>query len=157
MSRMTLKIAGPIAGETFDQLLHLLASDARVLGLVWEGGEISNTAKSALDRLFPYLLIQEKTRRWPGTEIANGFTPADRWLYSFNGRVADVLADIEDNLFHWQNPALPQDLHLLDAGGNPILGSTTTEGDAWLSMSKSRWDSIAAVWPALNSLRIIEE
>lgn len=53
-----------------------------------------------------------------------------------------------------QKHALPYDLHLADAGGQTIMGSITSEDDAWVEMSKPEWRELVRGTRRLRRIRV---
>ena len=71
------------------------------------------------------LLSRGETRAWPGVEVPD------------DADVAQALYDHCPEMLGWQKYGLPDDLHLTDADGHMILGSITSEDDAWVTGSKA--------------------
>jgi len=57
--------------------------------------------------------------------------------------------DIEEDLYAWVNPSLPDDPHLLRSDGSTWFASTTTEEVSWFDLSSSELETIRQDWPTL--------
>lgn len=74
------------------------------------------------------------------------------YIYRFGPSVKGVLESVANGLFDWQNPNLPDDLHLLRANGSTWLGCTAHENSAWLELTESEHSFIEARAPELAAV-----
>lgn len=145
--RRTYDIPAEICTRSYRDLLQTTAALAAVAGLIVRSDAISLSrhAQSVVEQLEPYLVGMEKTDKWPGTQLVGG-SVSTRSLYRVTSESLDILAQSSPSLFHWVNPDLPEDLHLLRSDLSPVLGSVAQEGDAWLELSgeeAKQWRSMA--------------
>lgn len=101
----------------------------------------SRSALHLIDSLAPDLLGTAQVREWPGN-LMLGPGVMDLYRYRAVPEVFDRLLAAGPKIFDWVSPALPGDLHMVNADGGPVLGSIAQEKDAWVTLKKNE----AAAW-----------
>lgn len=151
---MTLTIGTPVEGEVFLELLTALTDRASILGLVTPLGRLDQRSDNLLAQLAPYRLESTIARSWPGSQVPDWADPSVVHKFIYNESVVQILFRSCQGLFRWQELALPVNLHLLDQSGEVVLGSTTSEDDAWLDVSLDSWLAIAESRPSLSTISV---
>jgi hypothetical protein len=114
-------------------LLRASVGIASELGLVLQSPRVRlrPAGTRLLAQLAPYHIRSEEIVEWPGTRNLGGFRSL-RHLYRADAGAVEAVIATCGQLYAWENPELPEDIHLLRADGSVLMGSTTQERDAWL-------------------------
>lgn len=134
-------------GARYDRVLELGLAHSATLGvIVQKWRTYPPNAVGVLERLDPYMIDTKDVDRWPGTRMARGYVEQLR-LYRYDGAVKEILVSVARSLYEWQNPGLPDDLHLLRQDESVWLGSIAHEGEAWLELSPAEYADLGSVAP----------
>jgi hypothetical protein len=71
------------------------------------------------------------------------------YLYRLTSESSDLLKDAATGLYAWQEPDLPEDLHLLRADGTTWLGSVAHHRDGWLEVDGEEYRQVMESIPEL--------
>lgn len=154
---MTLTFRDDVRGPAFLELLLTMTSRARTAGLVVDYSAPSESAVALLSVLDGKLLSREESRTWPGVEVPDDAEPSTVLTFRYDQAVARALHEACPAIFGWQKRGLPCDLHLSDAEGRTVLGSSTSEGDAWVEMHMADWRRLAAGTRWLRRIRVRDD
>lgn len=158
---VTVTFRRDVRGAAFLELLEVMVGKATTVGLVAPPYELtdghSEATRSLLATLDGALVRRAETRAWPGSLVPD-WAPASVLLtFRYDAEVARTLHDHCPELLGWQKHALPCDLHLTDADGHTIMGSITSEDDAWVAMSKAEWRDMVRGTRRLRWIRVRED
>ena len=141
---MTLTFLREPRGPAFRELLGVLVGRATTVGLLISRGDTSAQGQRLFEALAGKALGSSETRSWPGSEIPKWASPRRQHIFHFDDEAADVLFAHCPDLSGWQYRALPDDLHLVAADGSVVLGSITSEDDAWVELPRDSWTALVA-------------
>lgn len=137
--------------EVLRQLIHAIAQHSSIVVMVVRDDlGLSETGRSLLARLRPYLEEENRGSSWPGTALLNEEATISR--FSLSGEVVDELIAAANGLYAWQQPMLPEDLAFLRDDATPILASICHEQDAYLDVSEEEYQSLTASVPGLREI-----
>jgi hypothetical protein len=140
---VTVTFRRDVRGAAFLELLEVMAGRATTAGLVASPFELtdglSEATRSLLSTLDGALLSRDEVRAWPGVEVPDWAAASVLLTFRYDTEVARALYDHCPKLLGWQEYGLPHDLHFTDADGRTILGSISSEDDAWVTVSKEEW------------------
>jgi hypothetical protein len=135
-------------GTVYHALLeHALGPCSAFLVVVRASSALSDSGRSVMRDLEPFLLTGEESSTWPGTELI-GHT-AHVFTYRLTAESVDVLKRASSRLFAWEQPQLPADLCLLRSPTDAWLTTIAREQDAWFHIS---WDEREALVKAVRGL-----
>jgi hypothetical protein len=135
-------VAGP-RGKAFQELLGVLVGRAATVGLLTsDRGYTSPQSQRLFAALKAKALATAETRNWPGSQVPDWARPRLLHTFAYDDESAEALFRHCPRLFGWQDRALPDDLHVLAAHGGTVLGSSTSEDDAWVEMSPEEWRAL---------------
>lgn len=149
MPRERLDIFVTPQGKHYAELLWSIAPFAAsfALTVLGRGGDQdAPSATAILQALEPHLLRVTMVSEWPGTRLANGQF-ARKFQYRLSPESMSFLVGAVPNLWGWNGPRRPQDLHFLDPNENLVLGSIASEREAWIELNETdlvRWWSAAS-------------
>lgn len=142
-------------GEMLSALLRASVEIARFFGVIVASQEdrLSYAATRLMTGLQPYLVRVEEVHAWPGSQLMPGHRfKHKQYLYRLDHESVELLAGAVDGLFDWVNPDFPDDPHLLRADESVVMGSITTEDDAWLELSEDELIMLVDAVPGLERL-----
>ena len=117
-------------GQVYRDLLALASEQCESFSLVWRDQLTFGSSAERLESdLKPFLLREERTSKWPGTELLGHMAMVRH--YRLNNETLDHLLSA-GSLFAWRAPSLPEDLALYKPDGKRWLGSIAHEGGAWI-------------------------
>ena len=136
---MSVSFRGPIRAEAFRELLHLLVGRSSHVGLVTPQESMDNRSEALLCALSGVLLEEVEVRSWPGNLVPDWVRPLVLHRYACTVEAVDILFRFCPDLLGWQELALPYDFHALDDRGRVLVGSITSEADAWTDLTVQEW------------------
>ena len=158
---MAVTFRSDVRGAAFLELLQVMVGRASTVRLVASPFELtiglSEATRSLLAGLDGALVSREETRAWPGVRVPDGALSSVLLTFRYDGDVARALYDHCPEMLGWQKHALPCDLHMTDAEGGPVLGSVTSEDDAWVEMPKAQWRALVKGTRRLRWIRVRED
>ncbi|HLC87869.1 MAG TPA: hypothetical protein VJG66_02330 [Patescibacteria group bacterium] len=92
----------------------------------------NDTVNDLLSELAPNLISKKEESSWPGTELIEEV--ATVYKFKLNNETVAMLTNASESLFSWIQPALPEDLCLIRANGDPLLVTISHEHDAFLNI-----------------------
>jgi len=138
-------------GAVYRRLLERAVGRCQVLVLVIRDGlGTSQACRHLVDLLEPYVIAQERSDRWPGTQLF-GHT-AQVLTIRFGAEVAELLMSSADGLFDWRQPDRPEDLSLLRDDERPWLTSISHERYAYFSLTEDELAELVEDVPQLGSI-----
>ena len=138
-------------GEAYYELLQLAKQHCTSFSLVWQDiFRFSDSADNLERTLLPFLIREELTNVWPGTEIRGH--KARVCHYRVTDESVSILADVS-GLYAWLAPEMPEDLAFYAADGSCWLFSIAHEKDAAIMSESISMDEVRAAIPGL-SLRV---
>ena len=140
-------------GVSYRQLIEWVERQANIVGFVIDSSHVDLPARKSLAHFDGALRSDELVTEWPGTrKMGPSPMPAELRRYELTPDVKGYLLTAAAGLFDWDHPALPRDLHFITGDGVVILGSVTTERDAWLDLTEELWQNLAAAAPEASQL-----
>ena len=112
---------------------------------------LSQTIPDFLSLLEQWLISSTLTDRWPGTTLLFG-GKANVHRYRWTSQCQRTLLQYSDGLYDWRQPALPEDLCLIRADGDPWLITIAHEKDAYLKVTDDELSALLDDLPDLSSL-----
>ena len=151
MVRQILRLAQTPSRETYASLLFGLLPFASMCGFIVTSRAEPRSAMEAivLDALDPFLLRIEDVTSWPGTEVKDG-TSSTRYLYRLSKTALEILLNNSSDLYDWQFPFLPADLHLQRDDASTVLGTIAVHRRAWLEFDQ--YD--LRTWKSTNQIEV---
>lgn len=156
------KIAGILKepeGKTYSDLIRFGAQYCSSFSLVWGDQHVSMMqnrgnygAQLIENKLKPYLIKEEYTNKWPGTELLGH--KAKVRFYQFNRETVRILQEVE-SLYNWSWPNKPEDLAFYSKNGKCVLGSIAHEGDSFIYSDEIPLETIKKEIPELE-IKIIK-
>jgi hypothetical protein len=152
MTRKTFDFVMEPEGTVLESLLLWATDLAVTCGFVVRSGFPTNDRAVCLAAdLEPYLKSSQEVISWPGTELTGG-QHAISSEYAFSPPVARILLATERQLYAWVSPELPEDLYLLRANREVLMGSIAHERDAWLEIDDSELKQLENVVPDIRGI-----
>lgn len=140
-------------GKVYHRLLAYLEKNASSFSLVRRDQlDFSASADKLQNALRPFLIRQERTAKWPGSELIGHF--AQVAFYRVTPEAVRVLANAP-GLYTWLSPDYPEDLAFYRSDGTCLLASIAHEKDAWFE-GDVQIHSVRAYVPGLNLKEYIE-
>lgn len=102
---------------------------------------------TAADR---FLRKEDLVQEYPGGISS---IPRRRFLYAFTPEFILLMESVSSGLFEWTRPQLPEDFHLLRSDGSTVLGSVTSEEQAYLRLSDPESLHWLDQWPTSIALQ----
>jgi hypothetical protein len=120
------------------------------LGLlvVRPGMELTEEGRGFLAALRPYVESEERSNRWPGTELYDA--EATLFYFRLEPGSSRLLKAATDHLYGWCHPELPEDLCFLRADREPWLGTIAHEEDGFFNLTEWEMRQLLHALPALR-------
>ncbi|MFH1128882.1 MAG: stage III sporulation protein AH [Candidatus Omnitrophota bacterium] len=135
-------------GDVYSSLLKFALTNCASFSLVWRDQlDFNDSAKNIEEDLKPYLIKEEYTSKWPGTEIFG--SKAKVRYYKINPETIKILEKIS-SLYSWFCPDRPEDLAIYLKSGECWLGSITHEKDAYIYIDKISLEKVKKAIPKLE-------
>lgn len=148
VNRETYTLLGNIGGQFYKDLLRFALEYCDKFVLVIRPTlELSDDAKSALDKLSTFMHSSSEKSEWPGTELLLGTAKVNE--YQFDIKSLDLLLSLSNNIYDWEQPFLPEDLALIRKDGLAFLGSISHEKDAFLNLTEDERKLLKERFPKL--------
>src|SRR5438445_9643198 len=143
------------AGELYRRLVDYMGTRAHSFSLALVRPEFKNPNRlRILDRLKPFQLRLEQTRKWGDTVLAPRHT-----AFLIGYRVAPeslaILRDEASGLYAWHAPDYPDDLSFYRSDRTPLLSSTAHEKEARLTLTSDEHADVVATIPQLVLKRVL--
>lgn len=135
------------SGIDYRRLLDYLARSCASFSLVRRDQLNFNLSADKLDEeLRPFRIRQDRTDKWPGTELMAHFATV-----TFYRVTTDSIAILSKTgaLYKWLSPNYPEDLAFYRADGSCLFASVSHEKDAWFE-GQLVLDDIKAHVPGLK-------
>lgn len=147
----TYSFAEEPTGALYDGLLGIAANQAARVGLIVQKRNNPPAGMHrVLDMLHPYVVKVEDVTEWPGSRLLA--TTQERRVYQLTDPVKRILTQVARGLFDWENPDLPDDLHVMRADDSTWLGSIAHEADAWLELTSAELAEISLKAPSIAAI-----
>ncbi|HET9253051.1 MAG TPA: hypothetical protein VFP58_13140 [Candidatus Eisenbacteria bacterium] len=125
----TLDLVTEPRGQAYAGMLELASEACASFSLVWRDQlSFHASAQAIAADLAPFLVRQERTAEWPGTQLLGHLATVRH--YRLEPESLRVLKTAE-GLYAWHAPELPEDLALYTPDGMAWLTSIAHERDAW--------------------------
>jgi hypothetical protein len=135
-------------GEAYYELLQLAKQHCTSFSLVWQDIFRFNESADNLKRILqPFLIREEHTNIWPGTELL--LHKAQVCHYRLTDESVSILADAS-GLYAWLTPGMPEDLAFYAADDSCWLLSIAHENDAAIISESISSEHIRTAFPALS-------
>jgi len=136
------------AGVVFRGLLAAALDYCSVFGFVIQEDRkhLSPRTFETVERLDTHLLSRTWVTEWPNSKAFFGYR-VRQYLFELSPMLVEAVLDIEEDLYAWVNPGLPDDPHLLRSDGSAWFASTTIEEMSWFDLSSSELEKIRQDWP----------
>lgn len=139
-------------GPAYERLLQCGLDTATFLGFIVQPRRVyPPAALGLLNDLEQHLVEKRLVNEWPGTRLLGSRSEEQR-LYSYDSSAVEVVRGHTQRLFEWQNPELPDDLHLLRYDRSTWLASIAHEDDAWLELTSHEYAQLRTEWPDIAAL-----
>jgi len=138
-------------GQLLQRLLAYAATQSNRVGVVvCEQLPREASLEAALRELEPFLMHDEVTREWPGTQLLGH--DARVFHYRVEAALIEVLSELSDSLYAWRQPELPEDPFLLRPDGSALLTTISHEEDAYLELSRDELSALGAADPQIAAI-----
>lgn len=135
-------------GEAYYELLQLAKQHCTSFSLVWQDiFRFSESADSLERTLQPFLIREEHTNVWPGTEVFGH--KARVCHYRVTDESVSILAEVS-GLYAWLVPMMPEDLAFYAADDSCWLLSIAHEKDAAIMSESISIEEIRVAIPGLS-------
>jgi len=135
-------------GKSYESLLRFGQNNCASFSLVWRDQlEFNESAKEIEEKLKPYLIKEEYTNKWPGTEIYD--SKAKVRFYKFNSETIKILQEAK-SLYNWLSPNMPEDLAFYSKNGKCILESVAHEKDSLIYLEEISFKTMKKEIPELE-------
>jgi hypothetical protein len=135
-------------GEAYRALLHLAKQHCTSFSLVWRDDfTFSESAGNVECSLQTFLIREEHTDEWPGTELLRH--KARVCHYRVTDESVSILAEVP-GLYAWLAPRMPEDLTFYAADGSCWLLSIAHEKDAAIMSESVPIEELRAAIPGLS-------
>ena len=132
-----LRIAEEPRGVNYNALLDYTLGKFPMFLLVFRPEDLSlnNHGEHTKSRLSEFIIREEKSFKWPGTQI---FTDEEATIYYYKIQYGSIhiLKDVAEGLYDWQQPDLLEDLCILRQDETPWLVSIAHESEAYLDITQ---------------------
>lgn len=124
--------------------------------LLVDEGPLTESGKSVLDSVKPYVVEATVSSEWPGTRLLDG---VEAMVYKFvlTRESSEILKGAVNRLYDWKPPWMPEDLCLLRADGSPWLVTEASGASAYFLLSHEEKESLVSRIPMLRLERLDEE
>ena len=120
----------PRLEKEYQDLLEKAEKLSDSFSLVWQDDFTFNQSAKDLEfRLAPYLILEERVSKWPGTELSE--IKATLRKYEVTSDSIEILKII-GGVYNWQSPSYPEDLTFYIAN-DPWFISIAHEHDSWFT------------------------
>jgi len=151
MERSIFTFTNEPRGQLLRRLLGYAAKQSNRVGLVVRDQlPRETTLEVALRQLEPFLIHDEITREWPGTQLL--FHDAQMFHYRAEDALIERLSQLSDSLYAWRQPELPEDPFFLRPDGSAFLTTISHEEDAYLALSCDELSALAAAEPQIAAV-----
>lgn len=134
--------------ETYKALLSFAVSRCESFSLIWRYRLSSkNVTDNILNSLGPFLVTEEETREWPGTQLLKA--KATIRHYQCTPEVLPILYSI-NGLYQWLHPKYPEDLVFYLKNGESWLTSISHERESWISDTSLTAEELLRAIPTLR-------
>ena len=99
--------------------------------IIREEEKVSKNVDDLLEALKDYHIKSSEVSEWPGTQLL--WDKANIHFFHLNNISAHLLYSMEDNLFNWLHPDLPEDF-IFYKDNKPVFISITHEKDAYFDL-----------------------
>jgi hypothetical protein len=138
------------SGQPYYELLRVALGYAAELRFVtYDKHRATEPTRDLMFSLQPWFIGSVQSNEWPGTRDLGGESPRLSEYRYEAGSLAAVLERTQA-LADWGG-YLPVDPHLLRADGSVWMGSTTSEEDAWLTLTDDEHRELMAN-PVISTL-----
>lgn len=110
--------------------------------------ELTEEGLSFLASLRPFVESEERSDRWPGTELL--WDEATLFYFRLEPGSARLLKAATDHLYGWCHPELPEDLCFLRADREPWLGTIAHEEDGFFQLTEWEMRQLRHALPGLR-------
>jgi hypothetical protein len=86
-------------------------------------------------------------KEWPGTILHTD--EATIYMHNASPALGEKMLEITTRLFEWIHPEAPEDPCFLRENGEPVLVTTSHEGDAYMMLSEAEFSEIERLLPDL--------
>jgi len=151
MKKQTYSLTSDLSGPLYAALLDAALTDCRFVVLTmppryW----VRRPTRKILKQLKPYLLEDVWT-----DNAASAVQMGERihqYRYSFNARSAQILKDVSDSLFAWQQPHRPENLSLRRADFSYWLVTVGRQQSGWFTLTELEWQHLREVVPQIEAV-----
>lgn len=147
MSIHTLNLRSSLTPQDYADLVEFAGGISEYIGWV-VGDNPSRAVQAFLQEMATHVAETRKVSRWPGSERAGG--SVTQHLFRANPSTVALAQHYGCSFSDWQQPTLPQDLHFLRADGTVVLGSISSEADAWLELHDDELARLVSRRPGLR-------
>lgn len=134
----------------YSNLLKFLFQRASLCGVVVQANcASSESAKSFLASVRPYLVDERVQASWPGTELRGGTTALVQY-YAVEWSVLEAMYTAADRLYEWLSPTLPEDPAFYRSDGTVLMGTVSHERDAFLNLTHAEVSELMESAPQLS-------
>jgi hypothetical protein len=150
MNRNIFNIVKEPRGELYRNLIEAAANQTTSAYLIVRASiKLHPSGRAALERLASHASGSHMVRAWPGTTLL-GSEQAQMTEYRMNGALAQLIGELADGLFDWQQPDLPEDIGFLRGDGSVWLATTTHEHDAYFELTPDEFGILNRLVPRLS-------
>ena len=115
---------------TYKELLDYAAQNADSFSLVWRNMAFDQSAFDLLDELSPWLISDNSSHKWPGTELFSDKARVKK--YEVNEKTMQILS-VVSSVYDWIAPKYPEDLAFYK-NNKAIFASVAHEGESWFTI-----------------------
>ena len=148
----TIDIHSDPRDSVYDALLDYLGRKCQTFSLVWnEDFEFSKSAKEVREKLHPFLVREEVTDEWPGTQLIAHMAIVRH--YQVKQESLLILKAQTSSLYSWLRwppNELPEDLAFYSAKGECVFGSISHEEDSWIAHNFASAAELIREVPGIN-------
>jgi len=148
MTKKDVAIISEPKENVYSDLLKFALNNCVSFSLVWRDQlKFNNSAKEIEENLKPYLIKEEYTSKWPGTEIFK--SKAKVRYYKINQETIKIL-ESADSLYNWLCPDRPEDLAIYLKNNNCWLESIAHEKESYIYIDEIPIEKIKEEIPKLE-------
>jgi len=137
--------------DVYRGLLSLGSAKCSMATLVLRDQHRSSNQTRILHLLDPFLREVRFVEEWPGTQLIGH--KAELREYLVTSKLVEVLSNVADRLYAWQEPDHPEDLCLFRSSGQVWLASISHEQDAYLLITNEEVVELREKVPLLRLSR----
>lgn len=135
-------------GKVYEALINYGVNHCKCFSLVWRDEfEPAPKAKKIEKMLKPFIIREEHTNKWPGTELI-GHNAYVRY-YRFTPESNQILLD-KKSLYSWLANNSPEDLAFYSDNGQCVLGSIAHEKDSFIYLTEAPLEIVKKEIPGLK-------